>query len=139
MGVRSLLFVGCVAAVLAVALPAAANDRPSTGTPIPLGPLGPTTFPANTPFYIEHGFVCDLGDAACIREQISANAGFDLYLEGVLQPSKVDVDRRDGGTLSKLYLTNYPSGLPAGTYTFVGINTLDGIAVLTRIKTITFT
>jgi hypothetical protein len=137
MRLRLLLFVGCVAAVLVVALPAAANNKPSTGTPLPLGPLGPTTFPANTPFHIEHGFTCDPGDANCIAEQISANAGFDLYLDGVLQPSTVDVDLIDGD-LVKRYLTNYPSGLPAGTYTFVGVHTLDGIAVLTRTTTITF-
>jgi hypothetical protein len=137
MGLRFFLFVGCVAAVLVVALPAAANDKPSSGAPIPLGPLGPTTFPADTPFHIEHGFVCALGDGTCLGEQVSANAGFDLYLDGVLQPSTVDVDQRDGA-LSKLYLTNYPSGLPAGTYTFVGVNTLDGVAVMTRTKTITF-
>ena len=137
MGRRYLVLAGCVAALLVVALPAAANDKPTTGTRIALGPLGPTTFAANTPFHIEHGFVCDVGNAECLREQISANAGFDLYLDGVLQPSTVDVDL-NGGALSKLYLTNYPSGLPAGTHTFVGVNTLGGIAVLTRTKSITF-
>ena len=137
MGLRFLLFVGCVAAVLVVALPAAANNKPSSGAPIPLGPLGPTTFPANTPFHIEHGFTCPPGAADCLRDAISANAGFDLYLDGVLQPSTVDVDLIDG-ELARRYLTNYPSGLPAGTYTFVGVHTLDGVAVLTRTKTITF-
>lgn len=138
MGLRLLLFVGCVAAVLVVALPAAANNKPTAGTPIPLGPLGPTSFPANTPFHIEHGFECALGDANCIAEQISANAGFDLSLDGVLQESTVDVDVIDGAIVRR-HLTNYPSGLPAGTYTFVGVHTLDGVAVLTRTKTITFT
>lgn len=138
MGLRLLLFVGCVAAVLVVALPATANNKPTAGTPIPLGPLGPTSFPANTPFHIEHGFECALGDANCIAEQISANAGFDLSLDGVLQESTVDVDVIDGAIVRR-HLTNYPSGLPAGTYTFVGVHTLDGVAVLTRTKTITFT
>jgi hypothetical protein len=55
-------------------------------------------------------------------------------------PSTVDPRRRSiDGVVGKLSLTNYPSGLPAGTYTFVGVNTLNGIAVLTRTKTITFT
>jgi hypothetical protein len=137
MRLRFLLFAGCAAAVLVVALPAAANTKPNSGAPIPLGDLGPTTYPANTPFHIEHGFTCDLGAAACIAEQISANGGFDLYLDGALQPSTVDVDLIDGD-LVKRYLTNYPAGLPAGTYTFVGVHTLDGIAVLTRTTTITF-
>ena len=49
----------------------------------------------------------------------------------------VDVDLIDG-ELAKRHLTNYPSGLPAGTYMFVGVHTLYGVAVLTRTKTITF-
>jgi hypothetical protein len=135
---RFLVLAGCIAAVLAVALPATANNKPTTGPRLGFSPLAPTTFAANSPFHIEAGFICELADAACMADQISANAGFDLYLDGVLQPSTVDVDLVDGA-LSKLHLTNYPSGLPAGTYTFVGVNTLDGITVLTRTKTITFT
>lgn len=71
-------------------------------------------------------------------DQLSAHGDFDLYLDGVLQPSTVDVDL-NGGSLGKLHLTNYPSGLPAGTYTFVGLNTIDGVVVLTRTATIMFT
>ena len=134
---RFLAIAGCIAAVLVAALPAAANNKPTTGAPIPLGPLGPTSFAADTPFHIEHGFTCDLGDASCIKDQISGNADFDLYLDGVLQPSTVDVDLIDG-VLGKRHLTNYPSGLPAGTYTFVGVHSLNGTVVLTRTKTITF-
>jgi len=40
--------------------------------------------------------------------------------DGALQPSTIDVDRFAGG-LEKQHLTNYPSGLPAGTHTFVGV------------------
>jgi hypothetical protein len=135
---RFFVLAGCIAAVLVVALPATANNKPTTGPRLGLSPLAPTTFAANSPFHIEAGFTCELADAPCMAGQISANAGFDLYLDGVLQPSTVDVDLVDG-VLGKLYLTNYPSGLPAGTYTFVGVNTQDGITVLTRTKTITFT
>ena len=137
MGRRLALLVGCVAAVLVVALPASANNKPTTGARLGFSPLAPTTYPANTPFYIEAGFACDLGDGRCLADQISGTAGFDLYLDGVLQPSTVDVDRIDGA-LTKLYLTNYPSGLPAGTYTFVGLNLQDGAVTFTRTKTITF-
>ena len=122
MGRRLLAIAGCLAALLVIALPAEANNKPTTGAQLGLGPLAPTTFAADTPFYIEAGFVCDLGDGNCFSEEINANAGFDLYLDGVLQQSTVDVDRI-GGFLGRLYLTNYPSGLPAGTYTFVGVNT----------------
>lgn len=133
-----LVLAGCSAAVLVAALPAAANSKPATGTRISLN-APPATFPANSPFHIEHGFTCDLGDGSCIGDQISAEGDFDLYLDGALQPSSVDVNRIDGGVIGKFQLTNYGSGLPAGTYTFVGVNTMGGIVVLTRTATITFT
>lgn len=127
----------CIAAVLVAVLPAAANNKPTTGARISLT-APPATFPANSPFHIEHGFTCDLGDGSCLGDQISANGDFDLYLDDVLQPSNVDVNRLDGGVIGKFRLTNYSSGLPAGTHTFVGVNTLDGTVVLTRTVTITF-
>ena len=80
-----------------------------------------------------------MGDGSCIGDQISANGDFELYLNDALQPSSVDVNRIDAGVIGKFQLTNYPAGLPAGTYTFVGINVLGGTVVLTRTATITFT
>ena len=136
MGQRFAVLVGCIAAVLVSALPAAANNEPTTGTRIGLY-QPPATFAANSPFYIEHGFACGLGDSSCIAQQISANATFDLYLDGALQPSTVDVDRFGGG-LEKQHLTNYASGLPAGTHTFVGVWTQNGTVVLIKTATITF-
>jgi hypothetical protein len=134
---RIVVLVGCIAAVLAVALPATANNKPTPGTRISMyGP--PTgTFPANSPFYIEHGWACELTDRQCMSEQIG-KGDFDLYLDGVLQPSKIDVDVVDG-VISKLHLTTYASGLPAGTYTFTGVWTLDGVVSQTFTRTITFT
>ena len=134
---RFLVVAGCIAAVLVAALPAAANSKPTTGPPIPLGPAGPTAFAADTAFFVEHGFECTLGDATCMQSQLTANAEFDLYLDGDLQPSTVDVDLIDG-TLVRRHLTNYPSGLPAGVHTFVGVHSQNGAVVLTRTKTITF-
>ena len=98
----------------------------------------PTSFAADAPFHIEHGFSCGEGDNACKQDQLTANADFDLYLDGVLQPSTVDVDRDPDGSKSRLHLTNYPSGLPAGTYTFDGVWSLNGTIVQERTKTITF-
>lgn len=62
-----------------------------------------------------------------MREGISAagNADFDDFLDGALQPPTLDVDNTDG-LLSKLYVTNHPSGLPAGTYGFHGVWTKTG-------------
>ena len=116
---RLFVLVGCVAAVLLVALPATANNKPTTGTRIGLF-APPATFAADTPFFVEHGFACELGDGVCLGGQISARSSFTLSVDGVLQASTVDVNNA-GGVLTKLYLTNFPSGLPAGTHTFVGV------------------
>jgi len=134
---RFAALVACVVVALVAALPATANTKPTAGQRIALG-MAPTTFPANTPFHIEHGWSCALADAVCMATQISARGDFELYVDGALQPSTVDVDIRDDGSIQKLYLTNYPDGLPAGTYTFVGLNVIDGVVTLTRTATITF-
>ena len=109
------------------------NNKPTTGTRISvIG--GPTTFAADTPFYIEHDLVCarpDVGDC------VSASSHFDLYLDGVRQPSTVDIDNL-GSVLLKGNLTNYPTGLPAGTYTFTGVFVLNGTVLGSFTRTITF-
>ena len=126
----------CAAAVIAMGAPATAYGKPAAGDRISLF-SPPTSFAANSPFYIEHGFACELGDRDCLVEQF-AKGDFDLYLDGTLQASTPDVGVTDG-ILRKLHLTNYPSGLPAGTYTFVGIWTIDrGTLLLTMTATITF-
>ena len=100
-----------VAAVLVVAAPASANSQPTTGTRIGLfGPI--TTFPANTPFYVEQGFTCVLGDGSCIGQFISAQSGSTLYVDGVLQPSTVDVDIFGGNNIEKRWLTNFQTAFP---------------------------
>lgn len=137
MGRRFLVVVGCLVAMLVAVAPAAANNKPTTGTRIGLY-TPPATFPANTAFYIEHGWACELGDGVCLGEQISAHSDFVLTVDGVVQPSTVDVDNVDG-ILGKLRLTNFPSGLPAGTHTFVGTWYLDGVVSFTETAVITFT
>lgn len=130
------ILLAAVAAALVAVLPATANSKPTTGTRLGLvNP--PAVFTADVPFYVEHGFSCGLGDSACISQQISANGSFELYVDGMLQPSTVDVDVHDGG-ISKLYLTNFGSGLPSGTHTLVGVWYLDGAVVQTRTATIVF-
>lgn len=125
-----------LAAALVSVLPATANSKPVTGTRIALG-NPPATFAAEAPFYVEHGFACALGDADCISQEISANGSFELYVDGALQQSTVDVDVR-GDSISKLHLTNFASGLPAGTHTLVGVWYLGRAVVQTRTATISF-
>lgn len=124
-----------VVAVLVAAAPASANGIPTTGSQLRLfGPV--TTFPANTPFYVEQGFTVPLGDGPGMYNEISAQSSSTLYLDGVLQPSTVDIDLVNGW-LVKRWLTNYPNGLPAGEHTFVDVFTFPGSSS-TQVKTVTF-
>jgi hypothetical protein len=137
---RFLFLVICVAALLVAASPVAANSTPTTGTRISLF-VPPATFPADTPFYIEHGSACEspagdvAGDAAA--DCMKADTHFDLYLDGTLQPSTVDVENSPTGWV-KLNLTNYPAGLTAGRHTFVGVWVQGGSVALTLSARINF-
>ena len=133
---RFLLLLICIAALVVTAPPVAANSVPTTGTRISLFDA-PATFPADAPFYIEHGTGCDpsVGDkaSACMN----ADTHFDLYLDGALQPSTVDIENSPTGWV-KLNLTNYPAGLPAGRHTFDGVWVQGGSVGLTQSARINF-
>jgi hypothetical protein len=116
---RFVILLACFAVLLVTASPVAANNKPTTGDKIDLL-APPATFPAGAPFFIEHGTGCDVivyGDlpAYCMY----AGTYFDLYLDGVLQKSSVDVDNARPYYV-KHYLTNYPDGLAPGSHEFCG-------------------
>jgi len=122
------------------AAPASANSIPTTGSQLRLfGPV--TTFPANTPFFVEQGFIVPLGDGSGMHNEISAQASSTLYVDGVLQPSTVDIDVADdvvlGPSIERRWLTNFPNGLPAGDHTFVDVLTFP-LGTTTQAKTVTF-
>ena len=121
---RLIVPLAVVAVLLVVAAPAGANSKPTTGAQIRLfNP--PTTFPANTPFFVEQGFICPLGDGPCMHTEISAQSSITLYVDGSVEPSTVDIDVV-GGSIEKRALTNFPNGLPAGVHTFVAVFEWDG-------------
>jgi hypothetical protein len=132
---RLTLLLSLVGAMLVVAAPASASNITPTGTPIFFN--GRTTFAANTPFYIQHGFTCNLGPPTGNSCQYFGTGNFSLYVDNVLQPSTKIVTNQDG-VLSELWLTNFPNGLPAGTYTFNGVWTLNHALFQTKSITITF-
>jgi len=130
-----------VVAVLVAAAPASANSEPTTGSQLRLfGPV--TTFPANTPFYVEQGFIVPLADDGIgMHNEISAHASSTLYVDGVLQPSTVDIDVVDdpvfGPSIERRWLTNFPNGLRAGDHTFVDVLTFP-LGTSTQVKTVRF-
>jgi hypothetical protein len=129
-----LLLLGALITAFVVPLSAQASGIPTTGTRIALL-APPSTFPANTPFYVTQGFTCEAGKEACL----SGLTHFDLYVDGQPLPSATDLTFGDQGTLlSKFNLTNFPSGLPAGTHVFRGELYYLGTLVLTQTATIDF-
>ena len=138
---RLALLLSLVGALLVVAAPASASNIIPTGTPLFFN--GPTTFAANTPFYVEHGFVCNPGPLFQANCQYFGTGMFSLCVDGVLQPStKVVTFFPDQygvyGVLDEEWLTNFPNGLPAGDHTLVGIWTLNHAFFQAKSITITF-
>jgi hypothetical protein len=136
---RLTLLLSLVSAMLVVAAPASAADITPTGTRINLiFPPQPATFAANTPFYVEHGFLCNVpaapGPAGACQLGLY---NFSLYVDGVLQPSTRTVSYQDG-VISELWLMNFPNGLPKGDHTLLGIWTFRGGLLLTESVPITF-
>ena len=121
--------------MLVVAAPTSAAI-PEAGSRVSLlGP--PPTFPADTPFHVAHGLGCDFSEVGCPQTLMSGGL-FSLYVDGVLQPSKVEVLAGNGG-INKVWLSNFWVGLPAGGHTLVGVWTQNGVVVQTITATITFT
>jgi hypothetical protein len=146
---RGLLTLSLVMVVsLAAALPATANNIPTTGAALPLDILGTTVvFPANTPFYVSHGFLCGpvgsepLFDASNLGDCLQGSTRFVFFVDGVQQRSQTDHDNTldpDGTRFIKNFdLTNYPAGM-TGTHTFVYVWYYAGSLNLTATNTVIF-
>lgn len=110
------------ATVLVSTATADANSVPTTGSRISLF-AGPTQYPALTPFYGEQGFICPLGNVnSCM------NSDFVLTVDGQKQQAVTDIDElvRDGTTyLQRDELTDFATGLTAGTHTLTGYWRID--------------
>lgn len=124
-----------VGAMLVLAAPASAVV-PEAGPRVSLfGP--PTTFPADTPFHVSHGFTCGFDEVGCPTFAVSGTL-FSLYVDGVLQPSKVEVIADNEG-VNKVWVTNFWDGLPRGRHTLLGVWTQNGAVFATATATIRFT
>jgi hypothetical protein len=133
---RLVLALALMGAMLVVAAPASPINIQETGPRINLyGP--PTAFPADSPFHVSQGLGCDFSEAGCPQTVMSGSL-FSLYVDGVLQPSKVSV-LADNGGITKVWLTNFPDGLPTGDHTLVGVWSVNGSVLQTLTATITFT
>src|SRR3954462_9392523 len=124
--------------VAAIAVPAASALRIPTVAPRINLFAPPATFPADTPFHINHGWVCDNTAPGTIRDCLDAGTRFELLVDGVDVPAAHDLEYDPHGTTStEADVSNFRFGLPAGTHTFEGRWTLDGQLQLDVTQTIT--
>jgi hypothetical protein len=125
-----------IAAAVVFATSAGANSVPTTGSRISLF-SGPTEYPAATPFYIEQGFICPLGNGvdSCMNTDVI------LTVDGQQQQSVADIDQvvRDGTLfMQRDELTNFPTGLSAGTHTLAGYWFQGGVLTSSQTLVVTF-
>jgi hypothetical protein len=123
--------------VAAIAAPTASALRmPTVGPRINLF-APPATFPADTPFHINHGWVCE--PPGSIQDCLDSGTRFELLVDGVDVPAAHDLEYDPHATTStEADVSNFRFGLPAGTHTFEGRWYLDGQLALDLTETITF-
>ena len=112
--------------LLTVVGPAAAAP-PKTGDRllIPFEGTAATVYPADTSFWIGHGW-CATNAADAKRYRRHATR-FELFIDGSRVPLATDMCRNDGACLvSKINFHNFRVGSPVGTHVFTGVWYLDG-------------
>lgn len=117
---RTVLLILALAFALVAAVPAVAAEPP-VGAQINLVAGTPTTFDADTPFHVLHGWGLVPGDVQAV-----GIADFTLDVDGVDQGAGSLQNTATAGGLAvvKLKLFNFEDGLPAGTHVLTGHWTL---------------
>ena len=93
----------------------AARGNDPVGNRIDLVAGTPTSFPADTPFHVIHGWLVD------VTITNPGHAFFEVDVDGVLiEGAFLRVNAGRGTVQSRLWLFNFPLGLPAGTYLITG-------------------
>jgi hypothetical protein len=133
---KFILIAFALAALIALPSAGAAGNTTPTGVRLPTLFCSCTvSIQANTAFFVKHGFVIDSTDTPADVQQSSVT----LTVNGVNQRGTVIQqlsDTKPPTLVAKFYLFNFPSGLPAGTYTFVLSFRIRGQVVGTYTNTI---
>jgi len=122
---------------LVLSVPTAAARPPTTGTQISLltgcSTSTAISFSVNTAFFIRHGWFSPGWSTQAEANQtafMSSTTTFKLFIDGVSQKKRNDFTYDSTTDIKfKLFLTNFPNGMPTGTYTFRGEWYLDGFLV----------
>jgi hypothetical protein len=122
-----------VLALLAVAGTASANDVARTGEEISLY-APPSTHPAGAPFFVAQSFSCE-NAFPCL----DPTTRFVLSVDGDETYSILDLELDHGVPASKVDVSNFRFGLPAGLHTFHGERYVQGVLVQVRDATVQVT
>ena len=115
---RSFAVLLAIAAAAVTALPAGAEtvgDRIDLASP-------PATFTAGEPFYIQHGWGWETGEAPYQPASLAlGKLQFTLAVDGeVIEPTFVWRTVDDDRLFWQRWIFNFPDGLSAGTHRFTG-------------------
>lgn len=122
-----------------------ANNIPREGTRINLYPglVGPTTYPASTPFFVSHGWGCIAQATDAARDDdgcLKPTTTFRLFVDGNEVPSITDLEIGAGGIVqAKTQVFNFRHGLPAGVHVLDAQWWLDGSLALHSVVPVTLT
>ena len=123
---KTVLF-NIVLVMLLLATPALAREKEPTGDRINIYYSGPQEYPANTPFYIAHGWI------EVLPRAISDLVRFELEVDDVIvKPTYVEhstVVGEDGPLLNSTWVFNFPDGM-TGQHTFEGHWTVPCVVAL---------
>lgn len=116
---RTLTITGLVCCLFMAGLaPVAAGPPEPVGDQINVLFGTPTTFAANTPFHIEHGWLLDTDEV-----KGAGLYSFELLLDGDMVPvsfKDVTVSAEGGVAMARTVVFNFPEGL-SDTHTFTGV------------------
>lgn len=143
---RLTIALATAAGVLVLAASALATHVPTTGTPIRLlnPAVTPTTFAAETPFFVRHGYTCLPEEKAICLDPTTE---FKLYVDGHRVRTALDLEQgiacSEGMTpvdecSARLNVANFRFGLAAGTHSLRGEWWLGGDLSILREATIQF-
>jgi hypothetical protein len=143
---RAAALITVLAAMLVVVAAASAYHVPTTGTQIRLLDTGatPTTFSANAPFFVRHGWTCLPEEKS---NCLDGKSEFRLYIDGQRMRSALDLELNlpcpvgvtpENECSSRLNVTDVWGGLPAGAHAFRGEWWLNGELNTVREATIDF-
>jgi hypothetical protein len=110
---KKMTFIVCAMLVLLLVIPVQAAQHRTTGEQIDIYESGEQEFPANTAFYIAHGWQFDKGLSIGLME-------FSLDVDGdEVSPTYIDNTQTTLEDNNHMWVFNFPEGM-TGVHTFTG-------------------